>query len=168
MFSYILLVQLWTGRETHINHIRVHKLVLRNVGLNPMILSDSSSGAHRHHDWPSHLIYDPDNNVHGANMGPTWVRSAPGGPHIGLMNLAIWGGYYNVYNGYLGVKRHRHVKDTTCIISPRCAIQRHRTKPTWNHAMTCRQIGAKQFYFFQENALKIVAIFTSVKLTIAE
>ena len=27
--------------------------------------------------------------VHGANIGPTWVLSAPGGPHVGLMNLAI-------------------------------------------------------------------------------
>ena len=27
--------------------------------------------------------------VHGANMGPTWVLSAPDGPHVGLMNLAI-------------------------------------------------------------------------------
>ena len=28
--------------------------------------------------------------VHGANMGPTWVLSAPGGPHVDPMNLAIW------------------------------------------------------------------------------
>ena len=27
--------------------------------------------------------------VHGANTGPTWVLSAPGGPHIGPMNLVI-------------------------------------------------------------------------------
>ena len=33
----------------------------------------------------------PDNKVHGANMGPTWVLSAPDGPHVGPMNLAIWG-----------------------------------------------------------------------------
>ena len=32
----------------------------------------------------------PDSKVHGANMGPTCVLSAPGGPHVGLMNLAIW------------------------------------------------------------------------------
>ena len=32
----------------------------------------------------------PDSKFHGANMGPTWVLSAPGGPHVGLMNLAIW------------------------------------------------------------------------------
>ena len=31
----------------------------------------------------------PDSKVHGANMGPTWVLSAPDGPHVGSMNLAI-------------------------------------------------------------------------------
>ena len=30
----------------------------------------------------------PDSKVHGANMEPTWVLSAPDGPHVGLMNLA--------------------------------------------------------------------------------
>ena len=34
-------------------------------------------------------LSDPDSKIHGANMGPTWVLSAPGGPHVGLMNLAI-------------------------------------------------------------------------------
>ena len=28
----------------------------------------------------------PDDKVHGANMGPTWVLSAPDGPHVGPMN----------------------------------------------------------------------------------
>ena len=36
------------------------------------------------------IITIPDNKVHGANMGPTWGRQDPGGPHVGLMNLAIW------------------------------------------------------------------------------
>ena len=31
----------------------------------------------------------PDSKVHGANMGSTWVLSAPDGPHVGPMNLAI-------------------------------------------------------------------------------
>ena len=31
----------------------------------------------------------PDIKVHGAIMGPTWVLSAPGGSHVGPMNLAI-------------------------------------------------------------------------------
>ena len=35
--------------------------------------------------WLSH----PDSKVHGANMGPTWLLSAPDGPHVGPMNLAI-------------------------------------------------------------------------------
>ena len=30
-----------------------------------------------------------DNKIHGANVGPTWVLSAPDGPHVGPMNLAI-------------------------------------------------------------------------------
>ena len=33
----------------------------------------------------------PDSKVHGANMGPTWVLSAPDGPHVGPMNLVIRG-----------------------------------------------------------------------------
>ena len=33
----------------------------------------------------------PDSKVHVANMGPTWVLSDPDGPHVGPMNLAIWG-----------------------------------------------------------------------------
>ena len=56
------------------------------------------------HSWPtgeyenidiwlptSDFLHDipPDSNIHGASMGPTWVLSAPDGPHIGPMNLAI-------------------------------------------------------------------------------
>ena len=37
---------------------------------------------------PDHIY--PDSKVQGANMGPTWVLSAPDGPHVGPMNLAIW------------------------------------------------------------------------------
>ena len=29
-----------------------------------------------------------DSKVHGANVGSTWVMSAPDGPHVGPMNLA--------------------------------------------------------------------------------
>ena len=34
---------------------------------------------------------DPDSKVHGANMGPIWDLSAPDGPHVGPMDLAIRG-----------------------------------------------------------------------------
>ena len=33
----------------------------------------------------------PDSKVHGANMGPTWVLSAPEGPYVGPMHFAIRG-----------------------------------------------------------------------------
>ena len=39
-------------------------------------------------DYVQHWPY-PDSKVHGANLGPTWVLSAPDGPHVGSMNLAI-------------------------------------------------------------------------------
>ena len=44
----------------------------------------------------------PDSKVHGANMGPTWGRQDPGGPHVGPMNLAIWGyrGIISSLNGF--------------------------------------------------------------------
>ena len=31
-----------------------------------------------------------NSKVQGANMGPTWVLSAPDWPHVGPMSLAIW------------------------------------------------------------------------------
>ena len=39
---------------------------------------------------------DPDTKDHGVDMGPTWVLSAPGGPHVGSMNLDFWGTVYAV------------------------------------------------------------------------
>ena len=39
--------------------------------------------------YTADMINNPDRQVHGANMGPTWVLSAPDGPHVGPMNLAI-------------------------------------------------------------------------------
>ena len=32
----------------------------------------------------------PDSKVHGANMGPSWGRQVPGGPHVDPMNFDIW------------------------------------------------------------------------------
>ena len=37
----------------------------------------------------------PDSKVHGANMGPTWVLSAPDGPYVYTMNLADRGVIYS-------------------------------------------------------------------------
>ena len=38
----------------------------------------------------------PVSKVHGANMGPTWVLSAPDWPHVCPMNLAIRVVWYSV------------------------------------------------------------------------
>ena len=37
------------------------------------------------------VLETPDSRVHVANMRPTWGRQDPCGPHVGPMNLAIWG-----------------------------------------------------------------------------
>ena len=41
-------------------------------------------------DFSDTVQYIPDSKVHGTHLGPTWVLSAPDGPHVGPMNLAIW------------------------------------------------------------------------------
>ena len=53
--------------------------------------AEKISSPWRHHEistFPSTPVY-PDSEVHMANMGPTWVLSAPDEPHVGHMNLAI-------------------------------------------------------------------------------
>ena len=35
------------------------------------------------------LLRFSDSKVHGANMGPIWVLSAPDGPHVDPINIAI-------------------------------------------------------------------------------
>ena len=34
--------------------------------------------------------FSSDSKVHGANIGPSWGRQDPAGPHVGPMNFAIW------------------------------------------------------------------------------
>ena len=53
---------------------------------------------------------DPDNNVHGAKMGPIWVLSAPDGPHVGPMNLAIRGAARSCWSIY----KHRGQDEGSC------------------------------------------------------
>ena len=57
------------------------------------LCDEASTPAHKevigHMMWSYVLQSNPDSKVHGANMGPTWVLSAPDGPHFGSRNLAI-------------------------------------------------------------------------------
>ena len=49
---------------------------------------------------PCHI---PDGKVHGANMGSIWGRQDPGGPHVDLMNFAIWDIYNDTGNRCLEI-----------------------------------------------------------------
>ena len=42
------------------------------------------------HIRPEARSNNPDNKVHGANMGPIWGLQDSDGPHDGPMNFAIW------------------------------------------------------------------------------
>ena len=39
--------------------------------------------------WVVIININPYSKVHGANMEPTWVLSAPDGPHVSPMNLVV-------------------------------------------------------------------------------
>ena len=47
------------------------------------------TSSHWHKDGLPKTTTFPESKVHGANMGPTLVLSAPDGPHVAPMNLAI-------------------------------------------------------------------------------
>ena len=49
-------------------------------------IDDSPAPTPRRRHWNIEIF--PESKVHGAYMGPTWVLSAPDGPHVGPMNLA--------------------------------------------------------------------------------
>ena len=40
-------------------------------------------------DQQKRFPHNPHIKVHGADMGPTWGRQDPGGPHVGPINLAL-------------------------------------------------------------------------------
>ena len=50
--------------------------------------------------WKKAEFGDPDSKVHGANMRPTWVLSAPDGPHVVPMNIAIRGSIHMCAKSY--------------------------------------------------------------------
>ena len=86
----------------------------------------------------------PDSKVHGANMGPTWVLSAPDGPHVCPMNLAIWVvmaialyTHIPIYNlpltistdHFLVLYIHQYIKETNIQQNIKLNIRLHRSSP---------------------------------------
>ena len=72
-------------------HIRVgtlHSNIYDTIGLGMFAVQDCP-GIHTPFGWWKAIGASQDSKVHWANMGPTWVLSAPGEPHVGPMNLII-------------------------------------------------------------------------------
>ena len=67
--------QIWTPSRTW--HILLKHRNLHENGINQSFVSQI-------------LQSIPESKVHGANVGPTWGRQDPGGPHVGHMNFVIW------------------------------------------------------------------------------
>ena len=67
------------------------------------------------------ICLNPESKVHGANIGLTWVLSAPGGPHVGPISLAIRALLSNrwlPHKGQLCVSmswRHQATQIITCL-----------------------------------------------------
>ena len=65
-------------------------LYLRAISITPHLkIGAKFVGARSSNGCQTILNDSPDSKVHGAIMGPTWVLSAPDGPHVDPMNLAI-------------------------------------------------------------------------------
>ena len=73
----------------------------------------------------------PDSKLHGANMGPTWGRQVPGGPHVGPMNLAIRDDFKRSASVVVGSPRswwrQSYICDV-CFLSPP-SLHKHGTVP---------------------------------------
>ena len=84
-----------------------------------------------HNNWlecPGYKVRIPDNKVHGANMGPTWVLSAPDGPHVSLSGMVV---------KYIDILMYISVSDNlfTCVLM--CDSQAQR------QSSDCPNIGVK-------------------------
>ena len=114
---------------------------------------------------------NPNSKVHGANMGPTWVLSAPNGPHVGPMNLVIREGLGHTrvtcgqamgcHCNYLVIKHpfqywdfrvHCNYIQYSCMcnlidlfnsLRPSDAYMRQHNMPTLLQIMACRLFSAK-------------------------
>ena len=64
----------------------------------------------------------PDSKGHRANMGPTWVLSAPDGPHVGPMILAIRV-LINIHWPVFNIECWKHNQITTACPYFSCLVQ---------------------------------------------
>ena len=76
----------------------------------------------------------PDSKVHRANMGPTWVLSAPDGPHVGSTNLAITDVIGYIILTHWGLVTHICVNKLTIIGSDNGLSPGRRQAIIWTNA----------------------------------
>ena len=74
---------------------------------------------------------NPDSKVRGAKMGPIWGRQAPGGPHVGPVNLAIWEGWDLLFLG-----NHHDVFNMFSFI-----INQGNSEEKWNNPSDTEKLG---------------------------
>ena len=106
----------------------IWKHMVRNIGFCYLIFPEI-------HVLPIMIPSDsnPDSKVYGANMGPTSILSAPDGPHVGPINLAIR-------------------EDMWCILGLLCVIyevnENHRvtTTPCVLHVPLCGTANRQPWY----------------------
>ena len=91
-----------------------------------------------------HLYADPDSNVHGINMGPTWGQQDPGGPHVSPMNFAIRG---------VGLSLVWECPECDC---PRCLIL------LWNTVITYLTSANTHFFKFSLCLTSFVFLSSSI------
>ena len=96
LYLFINTITQWNGKVVMLLFFIIS--CTRGLAAPEVVVTTTSCAANddkkRQHDNLSISVQEvmkeyPDSKVHGANMGPTWVLSAPGGPHVGTMNLAI-------------------------------------------------------------------------------
>ena len=98
----------------------------------------------------------PDSKVHGATMGPTWVLSAPDGPHVGPMNLAIRGVMQRNRGAWLRDEINGLVQDCSISIALAMEILQSGTGPL-KYSLTAKatyKIKWNWFFdWFEENVM---------------
>ena len=92
---------------------------LRLIWLSGVYEMNCCSGDYRPAPHPAALLEglkaeEPTNALFlkARFMGPTWGRQDPGGPHVGPMNLAIWGSFKMTWYEFL--KLGPFAKPETC------------------------------------------------------
>ena len=81
--------------------------------------------------------YVANTNVQGANMGPTWVLSSSGGPHVGPMNLALWYNILCVTMWAIQNRSHTLIRWPVNLLPNSNAIWRHSYWSTLAQVMAC-------------------------------